>query len=151
VENIPQNKPNAKAKCTEFTVSYQFLFWRTLRLTSLGRFRTIIHSMMDVARDSPYLYRLVRSRSLAWARWLETYHVKMYWLWLFFRFTSAARPIGMPFSSRVIASRKSGTEWRRVSHVKDAPSNGHDSLPIVCSIHTGWLPVSSAICSTSGK
>lgn len=28
------------------------------------------------------------------------YHVKMYWLWLFLRFTSAARPIGIPLAVR---------------------------------------------------
>jgi hypothetical protein len=33
----------------------QLRFWRTRRRASLGFLRTTIHSMMDVARDKPYL------------------------------------------------------------------------------------------------
>lgn len=42
-------------KQATFRTNYQFRFWRTRRMASLGFFRTSIHSMTDVARDKPYL------------------------------------------------------------------------------------------------
>lgn len=46
--------PNA-AYAYMIPADHQFMFWRTRREASFGRFRIIIHSMMDVARDKPYL------------------------------------------------------------------------------------------------
>jgi hypothetical protein len=66
----------------------------TLCLTRLwvpdNGFLTTIQNIMDVAK-------------------LNAYHVKIYCVWLFRRFTTGARPIGMPFGSRSYETSRSGT------------------------------------------
>ena len=42
----------------------------------------------------------------------RTHHVKMYCVWLFLKFTSGARPIGMPLASLSYAVKRSGTTAR---------------------------------------
>lgn len=82
---------------------------------------------------------------------LKTYHVKIYWAWLFRRLTSAGLPIGIPFCSYSIICMKFGSVG--YSSAKSSPSRSAPGVytPIVASIQTGWAPVNSAICFTSGK
>ena len=65
----------------------------------------------------------------------NTYHVKMYWVWLFLRLTSAARPTGIPLASRLNASTISGT--KELSVISEINNEGQVDVPIVCSIQIG--------------
>ena len=63
-----------------------------------------IQSMIEVATARPYLEEVsarVLARPFGYVEGGEetTHHVKMYWAWLFRRFTSAALPKGMPRAS----------------------------------------------------
>lgn len=72
---------------------------RTRRWVPDIGFLTTIQNMTEVAKLSAYL---------GGVRWLlarrerdgDTYHVKMYCVWLFRRFTVGALPIGTPLGSR---------------------------------------------------
>lgn len=76
--------------------------WRTRRCVPERGFLTTIQNMMDVAKLSAYLYTLAKTiaRAIREARGRGAYHVKMYCVWLFLKFTVGARPIGTPLGSR---------------------------------------------------
>jgi hypothetical protein len=61
-------------------------------------FLTTIQNMIDVAKLRAYLGVVSFARGV---RCMEgAYHVKMYCVWLFLRFTVGALPIGIPLGSR---------------------------------------------------
>ena len=99
---------------------YHSLFWRTRLIESDGGFLTTIQNMMAVAADKAYLIDLASVffglANFVWRiAWLQmiplgiAYQVKIYCVWLFLRFTSAGRPIGIPTASLSYAFRRSGT------------------------------------------
>lgn len=61
-------------------------------------FFTTIQNMIDVAKLNAYLLTISCMSGISSAD--GTYHVKMYWVWLFLRFTVGALPIGIPLGSR---------------------------------------------------
>jgi len=63
-----------------------------------------------------------------------THHVKIYWVWLFLRLTSAALPIGMPLASLSYALSRSGSD---IIHQRDIIRSLAFPVPMVSSIHTG--------------
>lgn len=50
-----QRQSNMLRQWWNSNTDYQFRFWRTRRMASLGFLRTTIHNMMEVAKDRPYL------------------------------------------------------------------------------------------------
>ena len=75
--------------------------------------------MIAVAADNAYLfaYLALIYVTIAFLASSEipqgfAYHVKMYCVWLFLRFTSAGRPIGMPAASLSYALTRSGSTCR---------------------------------------
>ncbi len=81
---------------------------RTRRTISEAGFFMTRNIMTDVATESAYL-RLVNKPNQSKIGSKETYQVKMYWAWLFRRFTSAARPTGIPRASYSIILIYSGS------------------------------------------
>ena len=88
-------------------------------MESGGAFFTTIQNIIAVAADRAYLkdsvlafLDLASFRSASRVVAIETersaYHVKIYCEWLFLRFTSAGRPIGIPKASLSYAFRRSG-------------------------------------------
>ena len=88
-------------------------------MESGGGFFTTIQNIMAVAADRAYLkdsvlafLDLASFRSPSLVVTIETersaYQVKIYCEWLFLRFTSAGRPIGIPKASLSYAFRRSG-------------------------------------------
>ena len=71
--------------------------WRTRRCVPESGFLTTIQNMIDVAKLNAYL-RDVSGEFREVGR--KAYHVKMYCVWLFLKFTVGARPIGTPLGSR---------------------------------------------------
>ena len=88
-------------------------------MESGGGFFTTIQNIMAVAADSAYLKNSVLAfldlasfRSASRVVTIDTersaYQVKIYCEWLFLKFTSAGRPIGIPKASLSYAFRRSG-------------------------------------------
>lgn len=89
---------------------HQLLFCRMRRATSEGGFLMTIHSIIVVAADRAYLDKhrmsFIVSETYSPANGIrkidkeQTNQVKIYWVWLLRRLTSAGLPMGIPFASR---------------------------------------------------
>ena len=96
-------------------------------MESGGGFFTTIQNIMAVAADRAYLKNSVlafldlasfcsASRVVIIEIERSAYQVKIYCEWLFLRFTSAGRPIGIPKASLSYAFRRSGAYNSVSSH-----------------------------------